>query len=325
MKHTITLIAAILGTCISYASYGQDTDKAARALAQQIVQEAEKYLGTRYQSGGKGPDSFDCSGFTSFIYEKFGYTLSINSVTQATDGKAVQASASDGWKNMQAGDLVIFCGRSISKTPGHVGICTGPARKGSGFEFIHAASSGVRFSNIDEPYYAARILCVRRILPDYTGGTVESLESLEGLIIDDECRIVLLPDGKWKFQRRHDRKANSKLERRIILQPDGTWITMPVQNQIAADSTGTNVEEINENENILKENDITDVKDDKAEKTGKAEKPKKSGKAKYHRIRKGDTLFSIARKNGTTVDAICKLNRISSNEILNIGQEIRVR
>ena len=322
MKHTITLIAAILGACMNYVSYGQDTtssNEAARALAQQIVQEAEKYLGTRYQSGGKGPDSFDCSGFTSFIYEKFGYTLSINSVTQATDGKAVQASASDGWKNMQAGDLVIFCGRSISKTPGHVGICTGPARKGSGFEFIHAASSGVRFSNIDEPYYAARILCVRRILPDYTGGTVESLESLEGLIIDDECRIVLLPDGKWKFQRRHDRKANSKLERRIILQPDGTWITMPVQDEIAGNSTGTDIEEDNENGNILKENENTVVKDDKAE------KPKKSGKAKYHRIRKGDTLFSIARKNGTTVDAICKLNRISSNEILNIGQEIRVR
>ena len=47
--------------------------------------------------------------------------------------------------------------------------------------------------------------------------------------------------------------------------------------------------------------------------------------AKYHKIRKGDTLYGIARKYGTTVNALCRLNRISRNSILRVGRTIRVR
>lgn len=47
--------------------------------------------------------------------------------------------------------------------------------------------------------------------------------------------------------------------------------------------------------------------------------------AQYHKIRKGDTLYGIARKYGTTVNALCKLNRISKDSILRVGRTIRVR
>lgn len=47
--------------------------------------------------------------------------------------------------------------------------------------------------------------------------------------------------------------------------------------------------------------------------------------AVYYRVKKGDTLGSIARKHGTTVNAICKLNGISSKKVLQIGQRLRVR
>ncbi|MCR5710061.1 MAG: peptidoglycan DD-metalloendopeptidase family protein [Bacteroidales bacterium] len=47
--------------------------------------------------------------------------------------------------------------------------------------------------------------------------------------------------------------------------------------------------------------------------------------AKYHTVKKGDTLGAIARKYGTTVNAICKLNNISSKKILRIGQKLRVK
>jgi LysM repeat protein len=50
-----------------------------------------------------------------------------------------------------------------------------------------------------------------------------------------------------------------------------------------------------------------------------------SSNAKYHKVRKGDTLSSIARKHGTTVAKLCKLNRIKQNTTLRIGQTIRVR
>lgn len=47
--------------------------------------------------------------------------------------------------------------------------------------------------------------------------------------------------------------------------------------------------------------------------------------AKYHKIRSGDTLGGIARKYGTSVNAICKLNGISSKTTLRVGRTIRVK
>ena len=47
--------------------------------------------------------------------------------------------------------------------------------------------------------------------------------------------------------------------------------------------------------------------------------------AKYYKIRKGDTLGHIARRHGTTVSALCRLNGINRNTILRIGRVIRVR
>ena len=48
------------------------------------------------------------------------------------------------------------------------------------------------------------------------------------------------------------------------------------------------------------------------------------GKIRYHRIRQGDTLYSIARKNGTTVNKICKLNNMKPNSVLRVGKSIRL-
>ena len=46
---------------------------------------------------------------------------------------------------------------------------------------------------------------------------------------------------------------------------------------------------------------------------------------RYHKIRSGDTLGAIARKYGTTVSNICRLNGIKSTTILRIGRTLRVR
>lgn len=45
----------------------------------------------------------------------------------------------------------------------------------------------------------------------------------------------------------------------------------------------------------------------------------------YHKIRKGDTLTAIARRYGTTVSELCRLNGISRNGVLRIGSSLRVR
>ncbi|GHT74926.1 peptidase [Bacteroidia bacterium] len=49
-----------------------------------------------------------------------------------------------------------------------------------------------------------------------------------------------------------------------------------------------------------------------------------SGKIHYHRVRSGDTLYSIARKNGTTINKICKLNNIKPTTTLRVGKSLRL-
>lgn len=50
----------------------------------------------------------------------------------------------------------------------------------------------------------------------------------------------------------------------------------------------------------------------------------KAGSSTY-RVRKGDSLSKIAARNGTTVANLCKLNKITTNSKLQIGQRLRVR
>ena len=49
------------------------------------------------------------------------------------------------------------------------------------------------------------------------------------------------------------------------------------------------------------------------------------GSRKYHRVKSGNTLSHIAVKYGTSITKLCRLNGISRNSILQIGQRIQVR
>lgn len=52
---------------------------------------------------------------------------------------------------------------------------------------------------------------------------------------------------------------------------------------------------------------------------------KKARAKKYHRVRSGDTLYGIARRYGSSVNTLCRLNGIRESSILRIGQSIRYR
>jgi len=47
--------------------------------------------------------------------------------------------------------------------------------------------------------------------------------------------------------------------------------------------------------------------------------------ARYHKVKSGETLSHIARRYGTTVAQLCKLNKIKPTTILQIGRTIRYR
>ncbi len=118
-----------------------------------VVTYARTFLGAKYILGGVGPNSFDCSGFTAYVYKKFGISLAHSASAQANVGTKVEKS------NLQLGDLVIFNGES-NKSIGHVGIYIG------GNQFIHASNpkDGVKITSLSTSYYATRYVTARRIL-----------------------------------------------------------------------------------------------------------------------------------------------------------------
>lgn len=81
------------------------------SLASAVVNEAFKYVGTPYVSGGASPSGFDCSGFVQYVFAQVGISLPRTSGAQAAAGYQVS------YADARAGDLVY--------TPGHIGIYLG--------------------------------------------------------------------------------------------------------------------------------------------------------------------------------------------------------
>ena len=56
---------------------------------------------------------------------------------------------------------------------------------------------------------------------------------------------------------------------------------------------------------------------------GRAISTQKASNVHFHKVAKGETLYSIARRRGTTVEAICKLNHIGKKMKLRPGQLLK--
>lgn len=114
-----------------------------------IVDYAKQYLGTRYSYGGSSPSGFDCSGFTMYIYQQFGYSLPHSATSQWQSGIGTRVYSIS---ELQPGDLVFFNdpSRNAGKACSHAGIYIGNG------QHIHASSSrsqGVIISDLTSGYY----------------------------------------------------------------------------------------------------------------------------------------------------------------------------
>lgn len=102
-----------------------------------IVDYAMQYLGNKYVHGGRSlAGGTDCSGFTSYIYKDFGYSLSRTPGGQySTNGRSI------GYDEIQPGDIICY-GKSKCT---HVGLYIGDG------QIIHSANSrkGVIISAAD--------------------------------------------------------------------------------------------------------------------------------------------------------------------------------
>lgn len=86
------------------------------AFGIRVVKEAARHKGAPYQWGAEGPDRFDCSGFTHYVFAKFGVSLPRTAQDQYD---AVSHIPRD---RKQLGDLVFF---GYPGSIHHVGIYAG--------------------------------------------------------------------------------------------------------------------------------------------------------------------------------------------------------
>ena len=129
-------------------------------LTQNIIDYSIRYLGKPYRMGAVGPKSFDCSGFTSYIFGKFGIDLQHSCRDQITQGEKIDK------KDLRKGDLIFFKGRNArSSYVGHVGIVMD--NDDEGIKFIHACRRGVIVENLNNSqYYTPRYITGVRIVEE---------------------------------------------------------------------------------------------------------------------------------------------------------------
>jgi len=110
--------------------------------AKNILNLASAQMGKTYKWAATGPNMFDCSGFTTFVYKENGISLPRTAQAQSEVGQRVD------YKSLKEGDLIFFSSPQSSKIS-HTGIYLGNNL------FIHASSSKKKVikSKLNSGYY----------------------------------------------------------------------------------------------------------------------------------------------------------------------------
>jgi cell wall-associated NlpC family hydrolase len=126
-------------------------------LRQRILDYAQTHLGADYRAAGKSPKSgFDCSGFTSYVFNKFDIALAASSSGQAGQGKPVAPD------KVKPGDLVFFR-RSKGQEIFHVAMVVSAGEKS--LKVIHSTSRGVVIDDIyADKYWKPKIDSARDVV-----------------------------------------------------------------------------------------------------------------------------------------------------------------
>ncbi|WP_419869176.1 C40 family peptidase [Chryseobacterium sp. CT-SW4] len=121
-----------------------------------ILTEAQTYLGTPYRYGGTTRNGIDCSAFVLSVFgAAAGLTLPRVAASQAQEGERIEKGS------LQKGDLVFF---SHGKRISHVGIVESVSEDGE-IKFIHAATSrGVMISSLNDSYWGPRYRFAKRVI-----------------------------------------------------------------------------------------------------------------------------------------------------------------
>ena len=123
-----------------------------------LAKMVKQLQGSPYVWAEEGPNYFDCSGFTYYLYGSMGIEIPRTAREQAKTGKRISP------KELQYGDLIFFAtDRHHPRKITHVGMYLGDGW------FTHASTvkNEVVYSNLfTSPYYKKRLKVCRRYLPE---------------------------------------------------------------------------------------------------------------------------------------------------------------
>lgn len=122
-----------------------------------VVAYAKKYLGYKYVWGGDGSNgTFDCSGFTMYVYKHFGVSLPHYTVSQYNSGKGKKITKQS---DLKMGDIVYLTDYVTGAPCGHCGIYIDNGK------FIHADSTVMKVNISDlNGMYKGRFCGALRII-----------------------------------------------------------------------------------------------------------------------------------------------------------------
>ena len=132
-----------------------------KSTADKLVDYAKKFLGKPYVYGANGPNSFDCTGFTCYVYSNFGIkNLPRSAYSQGYTNYGIKINSIS---ELKKGDLVFFNTVDDNDLSDHAGIYI------SDGNFIHCSSSTkngvqVTISNLNSGYYNRVFSWARRVL-----------------------------------------------------------------------------------------------------------------------------------------------------------------
>ena len=126
-----------------------------RTPASDVVDVAASLIGRPYVWGAEGPNSFDCSGLTQYVFREFAVDLPRRAVSQSKTGDSVG-------RGLERGDLLFFSTDTRRSLVTHVGIYEGSGR------MIEASKSAgrVRRSDLDDAYWDQRFMFAKRVMSD---------------------------------------------------------------------------------------------------------------------------------------------------------------
>jgi LysM repeat protein len=270
-------------------------------LVDSLLTFAFKYLHKPYCGGAMGPNSFDCSGFTSFVYGHFGYKLERSSGAQIKNGVEISKH------NLQPGDLVFYKGRSARAARiGHVGMVVSVDPDES-FTFIHSAcQTGVSHDHSTAAYYARRYVTARRVIgaenttPSYDEKPVEPIEPVispvektPDTIQAPQTETIHIQIEKGQTLYSLSKKYNCTItEIKAWNDLSGSSLQIGQKLKIETANQGTANKLVSEGET-----------------------KEKTTRLITHVVKKGETLYQLAKDYACSIDDIVNWNNLESTNI----------